>query len=96
VGLVIALLSPFVIGAWIASRAVFFLGTNDRGQVTVFRGLPYDLPAGLHLYQTLYVSGVPAASVPAARRETLLDHKLRSQSDALDYAQQLELGKVAR
>jgi hypothetical protein len=39
---------------------------------------------------------VPAVTVPAARRKTLLNHKLRSQSDALDYAQQLELGKVAR
>ncbi len=95
-GLVIALLSPFVVGAWIATRAVFFLGTNDSGQVTVFRGLPYDLPGGLPLYQKVYVTGVPAVSVSAARRETLLDHKLRSQSDALDYAQQLELGKVSR
>jgi protein phosphatase len=95
-GLVLALLSPLIIGAWIANRAVFFLGTDDHGQVAVFRGLPYDLPAGLHLYGSFYVSGVPAATVPATRREVVLDHKLRSQNDALDYVRQLELGEVQK
>jgi protein phosphatase len=83
-------------GGWIASRGVYFLGTNPRGLVTVFRGLPYDLPAGIHLYESYYVSGVPASALPADRRKKLLDHQLRSQRDASNLVRDLELGTVAR
>ena len=69
------------VGGWLASRAVFFVGTNGAGMVTVYRGVPWDLPAGIHLYEPYYVSGVPALDVPAARRAKLLDHRLRSQDD---------------
>jgi protein phosphatase len=88
----------FVVGAggWIASRGVYFLGTNPQGLVTVFRGLPYDLPAGIHLYESYYVSGVPASALPADRRKKLLDHQLRSQRDASNLVRDLELGRVAR
>jgi serine/threonine protein phosphatase PrpC len=81
-------------GAWIASRAVYFVGTDDHGFVAVFRGLPYDLPAGIHLYEHNYVSGVPADELSAARRKKLLDHQLRSKNDAADLVRQLELGRV--
>jgi serine/threonine protein phosphatase PrpC len=81
---------------WFASRAVFFVGTNGLGVVTVYRGLPWDLPVGIHLYETYYVSGVPAVEVPAARRMKLLDHRLRSQSDVRGLISQLELGTLAR
>jgi protein phosphatase len=64
--------------------------------VTVYRGLPWDLPAGIHLYESYYVSGVPAADLSAARRKDLLDHRLRSQHDATNLVDQLELGKVSQ
>jgi serine/threonine protein phosphatase PrpC len=83
------------IAGWLASRAVFFVGTNDRGLVTVYRGLPWDLPAGLHLYEQFYVSGVPALDVPGGRRTELLDHRLRSRNDASDLIAQLELGRLS-
>jgi len=83
------------VGAWIGSRAVFFVGTNSQGVVTVYRGLPYDLPAGIHLYETYYTSGVPASELPADRRKRILDHKLRSKSDASDLVRKLELGQVS-
>jgi len=63
--------------------------------VTVYRGVPWDLPAGLHLYEQYYVSGVPALDVPAARRAKLLDHRLRSQDDVQSLIAQLELGQIA-
>jgi serine/threonine protein phosphatase PrpC len=81
---------------WLASRAVYFLGTNGSGMVTVYRGLPWELPAGIHLYEQFYVSGVPAATVPAARRRGLLDHRLRSERDARNLVSQLELGRLSR
>jgi PPM family protein phosphatase len=92
--IVLAILAPILAGGWIASRQVFFLATDGQGFVTVFRGLPYELPAGVKLYETFYESGVPARSVSTARRATLLDHSLRSQKDATDLIDQLELGRV--
>jgi len=83
------------VGAWIGSRAVFFVGTNSNGVVTVYRGLPYDLPGGIHLYENYYTSGVPATELPADRRKQILNHKLRSKSDASDLVRKLELGQVS-
>jgi serine/threonine protein phosphatase PrpC len=81
---------------WLASRAVFFVGTNDSGMVTVYRGLPWELPAGIHLYESWYVSGVPASAMSAGQRERLLDHRLRSRDDVRDLISALELGRLAR
>jgi protein phosphatase len=87
----------FLIGAggYLATRQLYFVGTNPQGVVTIFRGLPYDLPAGIRLYETYYVSGVPAGQVPASRRGTLLDHHLRSQTDASKLVRALELGQLS-
>ncbi len=83
-------------GGYLASRQLYFLGTNGQGIVTVYRGFPYDLPGGIHLYETYYVSGVPAAEIPPDRRATLLNHKLRSQADATSLINTLELGQLSR
>jgi PPM family protein phosphatase len=96
IAIVAAIVVPIVLGAFIATRAVFFLGTNDQGIVTVFRGLPYVGPLGVKLYGRVYVSGVPAVALSRRRRKQLADHKLRSRNDALDYVRQLEKGEVAR
>jgi PPM family protein phosphatase len=84
------------IAGWLATRAVFFVGTNDTGIVTVYRGIPWDLPAGLRLYEKYYVSGVPAAEMTPAQRERLLDHRLRSRNDVRDLVADLELGQLDR
>jgi protein phosphatase len=79
------------IGAvYVVSRNVYFVGTNDDGLVTLYRGLPYDLPLGVKLYTSRYVSGVPALSVPAKRRDRVLDHQLRSRGDASDLIKSLD------
>jgi PPM family protein phosphatase len=87
---------PIVIGISIAVRSVYFVGTDNSGFVSVYQGLPYDLPAGIHLYREQFVSGVSAASLTRARRAKLLDHKLRSERDADDLVKQLELGQLPR
>lgn len=84
------------VGGWLASRSVFFIATDANGVVTIYRGFPYNLPAGIHLYERFYESGVPAAAIPADRRGDLLDHRLRSQHDATSLVDQLEQGKLAR
>jgi serine/threonine protein phosphatase PrpC len=83
-------------GGYLASRQLYFLGTNSQGIVTVYRGFPYDLPGGIRLYETYYVSGVPAADLPADRRAALLNHKLRSQSDATSLINTLERGQLSQ
>jgi len=83
-------------GGYLASRQLFFIGTNPQGVVVIYRGLPYDLPAGIHLYETFYVSGYPASLVPADRRATLFDNRLRSQTDAVNLVRQLELGRISQ
>jgi protein phosphatase len=83
-------------GGYLASRQLYFIGTNSQGIVTIYRGFPYDLPAGIHLYETYYTSGVPASVVPADRRSSLLNHHLRSQSDASSLVRSLELGQLVR
>jgi PPM family protein phosphatase len=83
------------IGAvYVVSRNVYFVGTNNDGLVTLYRGLPYDLPLGVHLYTARYVSGVPALSVPAQRRSRVLDHQLRSRGDAADLIKSLDASET--
>jgi PPM family protein phosphatase len=93
---ILALLAlPLGLGAYTANQAVFFIGTNDDGFVTLYRGLPYSLPAGIDLYKVNYVSGVPLQTLPAARRKQLVDHTLRSHDDASDLVRELERGRIA-
>jgi protein phosphatase len=81
---------------WLATRAVFFVGTDASGMVTVYRGLPWDLPAGVHLYESYYVSGVPAGLLSTGERDRLLDHRLRSRNDVQSLISELELGQLDR
>jgi PPM family protein phosphatase len=90
----VVLLIPICIGGWVASQAVYFVGTTPDGFVALYRGLPYELPAGVDLYRENYVSGVPLSEVPEGRRATLLDHQLRSHDDASDLVRELERGRL--
>jgi protein phosphatase len=90
----LAVLAIVGVGLWTASRAVYFVGVDPQGTVTLYRGLPYDLPLGLELYEPYYASGVTIAQVPEERRETFTDHKLRSKDDAEDLVSELERGRL--
>ena len=83
-------------GGYLATRQLYFIGTDSQGIVTIYRGLPYDLPGGIPLYETFFVSGVPASLVPQDRRHQFFDNQLRSQSDAVNLVRELELGKVSK
>ena len=91
----VIVLGLILAGGYLASRQLYFVGTNAQGIVTIYRGLPYDLPFGVPLYETYYVSGVPASIVPAARRSGLLNNNLRSQSDATSLVMDLEQGRIS-
>jgi protein phosphatase len=87
-----------LIGAagYLATRQLYFIGTDAQGIVTIYRGLPYDLPAGIRLYETFYVSGVPATLVPPDRRAAVFNNNLRSESSATSLVHELELGQLSQ
>ncbi len=85
---------PVLLAAFIASQSVYFLGTNDDGFVTLYRGLPYDLPAGIVLYQPNYVSGVATGELSRGVQGTVAGHELRSREDGADLVKQLERGTL--
>jgi serine/threonine protein phosphatase PrpC len=77
-------------GAWYGNRQIWFLGTDDGGRVALYRGLPYDLPLGISLYEERYASPVQTGSVPADRRDSVTGHELRSRSDAVSLVEDLQ------
>ena len=79
-------------GLWALSRQVWFVGTDDAGLVALYRGVPYDLPFGIHLYTREYQSGVPSQAIPASRRKHVFNNGWRSRGDAVDLVRQLERG----
>jgi protein phosphatase len=89
-------LAAAIVGLYAGSRQFYFLGTNDRGVLTLYRGVPYDLPLGIHLYTKNYASSVPARAVPPRQRDHVLKHKLRTKTDASGLMRQLERTYVRR
>ena len=67
---------------------------NDAGLVTIYRGIPYELPFGVELYDEDYASSMPARAIPSARRARVLDHEWRSREDAIDLVRALERGQL--
>ena len=94
--IVLAIVGLILVGGWMATRAVYFVGTDPRDDrtIAIFRGLPYDLPLGIELYERYAGSGVTIDDVPPARRSTFTDHKLRSKDDAENLVIALERGQI--
>jgi serine/threonine protein phosphatase PrpC len=92
--LVLFLVACVILGAYYASQTVYFVGASNDGFVSVYRGLPYDLPAGVKLYSVNYESGLPADELTPAQKRTLEDHELRSRNDAQDLVRQMETGEL--
>jgi protein phosphatase len=94
IALVLLIVAAVLGGLFALSRQVYFIGTNDAGLVTVYRGIPYELPFGIDLYEEDYASGMPARAIPSGRRERVLDHEWRSRDDAVDLVRALERGQL--
>jgi PPM family protein phosphatase len=91
----LAVLAGIGTGLYALSRQVYFIGTNDAGLVTLYRGVPYELPFGIDLYEQEYASGVPARAIPDTRRRRVLDHEWRGREDAEDLLRALERGQLS-
>ena len=74
--LAIAIAAAVAGGAvWGLSRA-YFVGADEQGYVTVYRGVPWDLGSGVKLYRAKYVSTVLAVQLSPFERAVLFDHSL--------------------
>jgi protein phosphatase len=69
-------------GAVLFARSIYFLGTDDRGDVALYRGLPYRLPLGVSLYSKQYSIPVQEGTLAEERQRTVTGHTLRSKDDA--------------
>lgn len=68
-----------------------FVGADRAtGRVAVYQGVPVDLPFGVRLYHETYVSRISYATLTAAQRRSLFDHRLRSSGGALDALRPIE------
>jgi serine/threonine protein phosphatase PrpC len=94
VAIVLGVLVVLAAGVYVGTQSVYFIGTNNRGLVTLFNGFPYELPGGVKLYSKEFVTGVSASTLSAQRRKTLLDHSLRSEGNAEELVRSLERGQL--
>jgi protein phosphatase len=87
-----------LVAFWLATRQVFFVGVDEsRGNVvTLYKGLPYDLPLGIRLYSPVVATGVTLESLPPQRRATFTDHKLRAKDDAESLVKAAAEGKLSK
>jgi PPM family protein phosphatase len=77
-------------GAWYGNRQVWFLGTDDAGRVALYRGVPYELPFGIELYEVRYASPIQTESLPPRRQDAVTGHDLRSREDAVSLIEDIE------
>lgn len=77
-------------GAWYGNRQVWFLGTDDAGRVALYRGLPYELPFGITLYDERYASPIQTEALLGKRRDAVTGHDLRSREDATSLLEEIE------
>jgi protein phosphatase len=93
---VLAVLGALAFGAWYGNRQVWFLGTDAAGRVGLYRGLPYELPFGVDLFEERYAGPIQTESLPPRRREAVTGHDLRSRGDAASLIEDIEESQGVR
>jgi serine/threonine protein phosphatase PrpC len=92
-GWVVAAAAAIVIigGGFLAARSVYFLGTDQNGEVALYRGLPYQLPLGISLYSKQSSIPVQVGTLSEDRQRAVTGHTLRAKGDATDLANDIKL-----
>jgi len=91
-----AVLAAVAFGAWYGNRQVWFLGTDSAGRAALYRGLPYELPFGIQLYEERYASPIQTGALPSRRRDAVTGHDLRSRGDAISLIEEIEKSQGPR
>lgn len=86
----LAVLAVVFGGLFYASRQVFFLGTDDAGRVALYRGLPYELPFGLSLYEQRYSTAIQTSDLSQQQQDSVTGHSLRGKDDATSLIEDIE------
>jgi PPM family protein phosphatase len=92
----VLLVAAIAFGAWYGNRQVWFLGTDSAGRVALYRGLPYELPLGIKLYDERFASPLQTGSLPTRRRDAVTGHDLRSRDDAVSLLEEIQQGEGVR
>src|SRR5215207_8966737 len=96
-GWVVAALAALVIvgGGFLVARSVYVLGTDQDGNVALYRGLPYRLPLGVSLYSKQYSIPVQVGTLSEVRQRGVTEHELRGEEDATDFIRDIEQNPTA-
>jgi serine/threonine protein phosphatase PrpC len=86
----VAVVAAVVVGAVLFVRSIYFLGTDDGGNVAVYRGLPYELPLGISLYSKQYSIPVQEGALSEDRQRAVTGHTLRGEDDATSLATDIQ------
>jgi protein phosphatase len=85
------LIVAVILGAgYVASRQVWFLGTDEAGRVALYQGVPWELPFGITLYDEKYSTIVQTSELSPQRQDSVTGHALRSQDDAVSLIEDIE------
>ena len=86
----VAVVAAVVVAAVLFVRSIYFLGTDDGGNVAVYRGLPYELPFGVSLYSKQYSIPVQEGALSEDRQRAVTGHTLRGKDDATSLADDIQ------
>jgi serine/threonine protein phosphatase PrpC len=91
-GWVVAAVAAIVVfgGGFLVARSVYFLGTDNQGNVALYRGLPYQLPLGISLYSKQDSIPVQVGTLSEDRQKAVTGHTLRGKGDATDLVDDIE------
>jgi PPM family protein phosphatase len=87
--LVLVSIALLLAGFWFGSRQFYYLDSNAQGAITLYRGVPLELPI-VSLSEPVRVSSVAADDLPPRQRAAVLEGGLRTQGDATDLLESLE------
>jgi PPM family protein phosphatase len=82
-------------GAILLARSVYFLGSDDDGNVALYRGLPYELPLGINLYSEQSSIPVQVGTLSEDRQRAVTEHELRGKDDATSLVADIEQNEGA-
>ena len=97
IGIALPVIAAVVIigGALLLARSIYFLGTDQDGNVALYRGVPYELPLGVSLYSKQEEIPVQVGTLSEERQRAVTGHELRSKGDATDLVDDIELRPTA-
>jgi serine/threonine protein phosphatase PrpC len=89
----LVVIGAIVFGATYGLHHTWFLGTDEAGRVTLYRGVPYELPFGIKLYTEQYSSPVQTEALPEKRKDAVTGQSVRSRDDAVQLLEEIERGQ---